>query len=922
MQVTADPDPTAGELPQRLSSFVGRRRERSEVAGALAATRLLTLTGVGGCGKTSLGLEVARDVADQFGDGAFWIELAPLGDSAMLATAVARGVGCRPLPNESELDGAIRFLAPRRALLVLDNCEHLVESCAQIARLMLLGCPEVKVMATSRVPLGVEGEADWRVPSMSLPADDTPDAVLDSDAGRLFDERARLVQPAFSIEATSPAHVVDICRRLDGIPLAIELAAARLRIFSVQQIAGALNDALSVIGGGARSALPRHRTLRASIQWSHELLEGPERMLFRRLGVFAGGFTFETAEQVCTDQGLNPSGLLDALSSLVEKSLVQAEQGPFMRYRLLETIRQYALERLAEAGESDAVRGRHRDTFLALAERLAGEAFGPRQPRVMTAFDSEAANLSAALAHAVATDGDAALRLTVAIAPWWRARARYHEAEGAYERALAGSGGTLPVLRTGALSARAWVIANSGRHLQAQAYGNQAVEEARATGVPSALLRALLALGNAQIFTDPRGAELTLGEAHRIAREEDDAWAVGRSEMLMGAAASFRHDPGLHHRWTDGLPSRLERLGDLETLAAHWLFAAYLAYPAADVDAVEEATERNLAASSQIDEPNLQFGAMAVVRMTEFATGRAEPALAGLRELEAQTLERGLGLLPWLIVALANAEAACGDLESSAARLEAFVAHEKGALEASLSGLAALSEVLRLRSDERAQQHALRALRLAEAIGNRWHEARSRLVLGRLAAARDEVLDAEKQHHLALDAIVEQGHRLELPSALEALAEAAAGLGRFPDAARTLGASSRIRHDLGLVAWPAQSDEVARLAARLRDALGAEAFDQMTSEGSELAESDAIAWIRRGRGKRKRPTRGWAGLTPTELTVTHHVAAGLTNPEIASRMFVSRTTIKTHLAHIYAKLAIANRAQLAVEAHRHLRAGE
>jgi DNA-binding CsgD family transcriptional regulator len=642
--------------------------------------------------------------------------------------------------------------------------------------------------------------------------------------------------------------------------------------------------------------------------------------VFRRLGVFVGGFTLDAAQRVCADDDLPAHAVLDLLGGLVVQSLVQAEhQREEVRYRLLETVRQYALERLTDAEETEAASGRHRDVFLDLAERLAKEAFGPGQPRVMAALDVEASNLSTAFEHAVASDGERALRMSVALAPWWRARARYREGEDAYARALAKTQQEPSLLVTQALSARAWVIANSGHHQRAVAYGHEAVAEAKAIEDQSAVMGALLALGNAQIFGDPRGAQRTLVEARQVALEERDEWAVARSEMLIGMAAGICQDRDLHRKYTNGLPARLERLGDLETLAAHWLPVSYLTYAAADFDATRQAVERTLAAARRIDEPNLQWYALMTAAMTNRATGNAESALTDLRTLEAQAKERGLVLIPWLTLERANAEAACGDLDSAASRLEALIADEAaGTLDPYASAIAAAAEVLRLLGDERAAAYATHGLELAHSADHRWHEARNRLVLGRLAAARGEWGEAEQLHQDVLQAILEQGFRLELPSALEALAEVACGLESYDEAARILGASQRVRHTLGLVAWPAQQAEITALGERVRDAVGNDAYERAASEGSELDEADAIAWIRRARGERKRPSGGWESLTPTELDVVRHVAAGLTNPEIGARMFVSRSTVKTHLAHVYAKLSISTRAQLAAEAERRL----
>jgi predicted ATPase/DNA-binding CsgD family transcriptional regulator len=919
MGVEADIRPPASNLPRRLSSFVGRERERTQVAGALEATRLVTLTGVGGCGKTSLALEVARDLLDRFPNGVYWVELAPLVDPALVASALARAVGVRPLPDETELDAAVRQLAVRRALVVLDNCEHLVERCAEVTEAVLLACGGVTVMATSRIPLAIEGEADWRVPSLSLPASgDDRHAALDSDAVRLFAERARLVHSGFSLEKT-PAAVSEICRRLDGIPLAIELAAARLRVLSVEQIATGLGDALVLVAGGTRTALPRHRTLRASIDWSHELLSDKERLLFRRLGVFLGGFPLQAAEEVCADDRLAGRDVLDLLGSLVEQSLAQAEEhGPAVRYRLLETVRQYALERLAQAGEVDAVRGRHRDVFLGVAEHVAADIFGAGQPRVLAALDLEAANLSAAFEHSIATSGELALRLSVAIAPWWRHRARYQEAEDAYTRALGTPAGREPsLLRTLALSARAWVVSNSGAHERAVAYGEQALAEADAIGEQAAVIAALLALGNAQLFSDPRGAHKTLVRARQLALAARDEWAVTRSETLITLAASYCQDTDLHREYAEGLPARLERIGDVETRAAYWVFASYVEFVVGDLARARQARERGLAAAREIDEPNLQFAALMETAWEDIAMGRAELAQANLRAIEVRALERGTVVLPWLTGSLALAEAASGELATGARRLESLLDKRAGgAFDALVSATTVLGEVLRLLGDDRAQAVATRGLELARSVDSRWYAARNMLALGRLAATRGDWAQAEHFHHEALETIVERGFRLELPGALEALAEVACGLESYSEAARILGASELARRELGLVAWPAQRAEVAALADRLRDALGEDAIERGRPEGAELSGTDAVAWIRRARGERKRPSAGWESLTPTELEVARHAATGLTNPEIGARMFISRFTVKTHLAHIYAKLGIANRAQLAAEAER------
>ena len=299
-------DALPNNLPFQLTSFVGRGSEIAQAPEALDDTRLLTLTGAGGCGKTRLALQVAADVLDRVPDGGWWVELAPLAEEGLVGAAIAEVLGVRPLPGMTPLAAACAHLASRRALLILDNCEHLLAACAQAVEAILHAAPEVIVLATSRAPLGVAGETDWRVPSLSLPspaASQQSEALSQSDAVRLFIERALKVRPNFAVTNENAPAVAPICSELDGIPLAIELAAARIRVLSVEQIAAGLSDRFRLLTGGAKSGLPRQQTLRASVDWSYDLLSADEQALLRRVSVFAGGFTLDAVEAVCSGDG-------------------------------------------------------------------------------------------------------------------------------------------------------------------------------------------------------------------------------------------------------------------------------------------------------------------------------------------------------------------------------------------------------------------------------------------------------------------------------------------------------------------------------------------------------------------------------------------------------------------------------------------
>ena len=349
-------------LPSSVSSFVGRAHELAEVAELLAAHRLVTLTGPGGCGKTRLALETAADAAADRSGGVWLVELSGLADPDLLADSLLRAVDVGEAPGVAALDRVAEYLRDRRALILFDTCEHLIDAAAVVAERLLAGCPHLAVLATSREPLGVGGETTWRVPPLCL-----------DDAVGLFVERARQSRPNFSLDAANTETVAGVCRRLDGIPLAIELAAARVRALSVERILAGLGDRFRLLAGGSRTALPRQQTLQASMEWSHDLLSAREQVALRRLSVFAGSFDLDATEAVIAGGDIAEVEVLDLLVALVTKSLVQADEdaGGEVRYRLLDTIRHFGRDRLVDAGEIDEVRDRHLGWLLALARSAA-----------------------------------------------------------------------------------------------------------------------------------------------------------------------------------------------------------------------------------------------------------------------------------------------------------------------------------------------------------------------------------------------------------------------------------------------------------------------------------------------------------------------------------------------------------------------
>jgi predicted ATPase/DNA-binding CsgD family transcriptional regulator len=574
-------------LPLELSSFVGREPEIAEVKRLLLEdkNRLLTLTGTGGCGKTRLALAVASDLVQQFEDGVWLVELASLSDSGLVAQAVASTLGVREAQDRSLIQTLSKHLESRKMLLVLDNCEHLLEGCAALAYALLRACPNLRILATSREGLGIAGERAWLVPSLSLPdSQNLPhfEELARYEALQLFGERAAAVASAFELTERNAPAVAGLCQRLDGIPLAVELAAARVRVLSVEQIASRLDDCFSLLTGGSRTALPRHRTLRATIEWSHDLLSEKEKVLFRRLSVFTGGFTVESTEKVCAGEGIEPEEVLDLLAQLVDKSLVlvaEQQQGGAeeeARYRLLETVRQYGVERLEESGEAELVQEQHAQYYLRLAEEAEPEL--REQGAWLERLGTEHANLRAALGWALgAQDGEEpaegraklGLRLAAALAQgrFWNA---YGPSEGRrwLERGLARSGASPLAVRAKALSQAGFLAIWQGDYQRSAALLEEGMALFKQLGDKAGVATSLFHLGNMALHgADHERASALRREAEALRPELADRQAIGLLLYFLGMAALSEGD---HDRTValaeEGLALNRE-LGDLRGMA-------------------------------------------------------------------------------------------------------------------------------------------------------------------------------------------------------------------------------------------------------------------------------------------------------------------------------------------------------------------
>jgi predicted ATPase/DNA-binding CsgD family transcriptional regulator len=889
-------------LPAELSTFVGRADDLERGARLLGESRLVTFTGAGGCGKTRLARQVAARVAERFPGGVWWVELASLADGALVTARAARTLGLQA----GKTDAVVDYFADSAALLLLDNCEHIVEGVAEFVTAVLRGAGLVRVLATSRHPLGVEGETTWRVPSLAVPPQAADPASLDRfDAVRLFLERARQARP----EVTLTPAVAQVCRRLDGIPLALELAAARVGGVAIDRLVDELDDRFRLLTGGSRTGLARHRTLLASVDWSYELLDPHERVLLRRLGVFAGGWTVEAARQVAGFAQLDRAEVLDLLGRLVDKSLAQLDDSG--RYWLLETIRAYARARAAEAGETSTVAGHHLAWAADFARRLEKDV-ERAAPECLDLVERELPNIRAALDHAAGAPDPAhnGLRLMTALAFFWTQRGYAAEGADYGVRVVAGDPAAPPALRARARWAGAYDRFYTFDFDRATAEANIALEEAVQAGDEATQGRCWHVLAAATFMVDPGASRPLFTSSLQLARASGDRWAEADSLQFLGFSHLMQHRPALAGELLAQSGAMADEMGNAFQQA--W---QHIAFGTAKADVGELAgaareLRTGIGIARRVGDPAVEIWGCSCWALVELSRGSVAElrAIADGMDRPGRPLgEAGTTVIDALRLIAADIDHAAPALCSLGELLLTSNDPPDGARMILLGAIVAL----RAGDHAGARAAAERSLAGCEQLGSALAGA-CRVFLVRLD--RRDGVAAEQQAHVGLAEITDAGLWAEVPDALELLGGFAIDSGAFAEGARLLTAATALHERMGQRCWIA--DEVERDRARAVAGLGDD-FPRIVAEGQGLDGPAAVAYARRARGERRRPSFGWDSLTPMELEVVRLAAAGLTNPAIGERLFISRGTVKTHLLHVFAKLGVHTRAELAAAAIKH-----
>jgi predicted ATPase/DNA-binding CsgD family transcriptional regulator len=908
-------------LPAEMSSLVGRGPQIAAVLERLHTARVVTLTGPGGCGKTRLALRVATLAAAGFNDGARLVELAPLTDPALVPVSVAEVLQVPERDSTSPTAGLLRLLADRAMLVVLDNCEHVLQATASLVVALLERCRGVRILTTSRERLDVPGEFVFPVPPLGLPEDGSAGTVAASEAGLLFATRACAVNPAFEVTAHNSAAIAELCTRLDGMPLAIELAAARSPALGPGQLAARLDSHTGLLSGGpARPG--RHRSLEALVAWSYELLDDDERRLLARLSVLRGGFDLDTAERVAGGGPLAPQAVAALLVSLADKSVVQVQTGATVRYSLLETIRQFTAARLAEFGEETATHLRLLAWALDGARSAEATLASAEWQAWASRLSTEQANIRAALSWALGGhEPEAGRELAARLARWWIATGRYSEGGRFLGTALGIGDAAAPYVQARLLLGAAWSAYNLGDAPRAARLADEGLACAKQAGEPQLEIWGRNLLAGLAWYAGDADQVRALLEPSTGRLEDAEPALAARAHVLLANAAHLAGDLAEYHRHGQRAVELARAAAGQEGLALALTVAAAAAISGAGIS---PSTQAMLDEAMTVVATHADLFTETIMRHWRarlFATvGQLDAAQTEVRLCRAvgrNGAVRAVEIIaPFaearLAIATGDTAGAAGALHQAAdAGRQAAIAMFVPALLATRACLAAIS------GDEPAAAAVIAEARAA--LSGR-HEAITQATLsyaeGIMAWHRGELAEAER---LIRTATLQWHHcsdRMDASDGIELLGVLACTRERYGDAARLLAAADAARPPLLYLTpgFAADRRAATRAASHARHTLGEDAFAQAWQQGQRLTLDDAAAYIARKGGGRKRPATGWGSLTPTELEVVRLVAEGLRNDAIARRLFIAPGTVKVHLSHIFTKLGITTRAELAAQA--------
>lgn len=910
-------------LPTTLDSYVGREGESQRLRGLLKDTRLVTLTGPGGVGKTRLVIEATREWIDDYPDGVWFVDLAPIRDGGAIVQVAADALSIKEHPALDQRDQLLERLSQDVCLLVFDNCEHIVGEAAAFVDEILRRCAGVGICATSREPLRVQGEAVLEVPSLSLPPDEAIREPKAFDAVRLFIDRALSADSSFKADTSNLTAIASICRRLDGIPLAIELAAARVRSLGLEAISRGLDERFRLLTDGFRLAVPRQRTLLASVEWSYDLLADEEQRIFRRLGVFVGPFSSVAAMTVCDAGDLNIGE--ESFLRLAERSLVQAARDrSHAPYSLLETIREFAALKLEDAGEIDDTRDRHLEFYARLVGEASPELQGPRLPSAVERLASEHQNITAALDWATERRLATALQMTSDLATYWFTRGHWTEAKQRATTALEASDAP-PHLRGAALAEVARIAATAVDGASALAFGETALEIGRSLNEERITAPALWALSTIYAFLDPKQARPLAEESLEASRRAELDYLALRGQTTLGIIEAQAGELNSARKMLLEAGDRAQAEGLVLALIPNRLWISWICIAQGDLEAAEAYIEQGLDVCRRLGNP--QFEGYLTSNLVAVAAYKGEHnralSLADTAAAAAERLSDPAGMVGALLTKGIAAYCA-GDLSTSERKFNEAIplARAAGPTWAHAFALLGLSEVMRcLNKVDTAVALAVEGGEVARRASNRWLDARARITEARGLVTLDKVDVAEPLVHDALPTLIELNARVDLVTGVHVLAGLALASSSWEEAGRCLEAAELMAQDIGYTSPAPAAAEASEWKGAITAGAGESTVEQIRHDVRMLGPDAVIEHASRGWGRRSRPRSGWDSLTPTELKVVSLVADGLTNPEIGKRMFISPRTVQTHLSHVFAKLGMSSRSELAAEvARRALRA--